>query len=81
MMASLGIFRGVGKFGDAQFRDARNGKIENAPEPAFSIYYQQQTALKTLWEKKKLLVTSNFFFSQNDVFTQSENRIPICQCF
>ena len=25
--------------------------------------HQQQTVLKTLWEKKKLLITSNFFFS------------------
>ena len=33
--------------------------------------------LKILWEKKKLLVTSNFFFSHN-FSTQSDNCIPIC---
>ena len=44
MMASLGKFEtlgeigGVGKIGDAQFRDARNDKIGNGAEPAFSLY-------------------------------------------
>ena len=28
------------KFGDAQFQDARNDKIENGAEPAFSIYFR-----------------------------------------
>ena len=34
--------------------------------------------LKPLWEKKKLLVTSNFFFSHM-LCTQPETCIPICQ--
>ena len=37
---------GVGKFGNAQFRDARNDKIGNAPKPAFSIYLDHQIMFK-----------------------------------
>ena len=36
---TLGEIGGFGKFGDAQFRDARNDKIGNGAEPAFSIYF------------------------------------------
>ena len=37
-------------------------KSKNGPESAFSIYYMP---MKTLWEKEKLLVTSNFSVSHS----------------
>ena len=40
-----GKFGGVGKFGGAQFQDARNDKIGNGAEPAFSIYLYLSRAL------------------------------------
>ena len=54
---------------------ARKQHFEMAFNPLlhkYSFRHNNRQLLKTLWENKKLLVTSNFFFSHN-VFTRSDH--------
>ena len=44
-------------------------------KPWYLHVWSKSTCLKTLWEKEKLLVTSNFYF-QHSVSTHLENFMP-----